>query len=83
LREIIKKKVISVKARVVRNIKSKLARYENARLLAMSFLDTTVSFVTSLITYISDTHQMLIFVDFASDASWQLVSQFVEHIFWN
>ena len=50
-------------------------------LVAVACLDKTVSFVTTLLTFISDTHQDLTDADFPEEASWQLGTQLVNHIF--
>ena len=62
LRHITKRKMINIKAQV--------RSHETAILLAVSCLDSTCSFVTSLLSYISDTHQDLIDSEFSEEASW-------------
>ena len=81
LRDITKRKVSNIKAQIKKNIFSRLCSYETGMLLFVTCLDATVYFVTTLLNFISDTHQDLTDTDFSDDASWQLVTQLVNNIF--
>lgn len=81
LRELIKIKMVNIKAQVRSNIQNRLGNHETAMLVAMTCLDSTVSFITRLLTYVSGTHQTLIDSSFSEEGSWQLITQLVNHIF--
>jgi len=70
LRDIVKRKMVNIEAQMRANTQSRLASHETTMLVAVAFLDGTVSFVTTLLTFISDTHQDLTDADFPEEASW-------------
>ena len=72
---------MNVKQQIERNIATRLSRHSAARSLATSCLDSTCTFVTSLLSYISETHDLLTVSGFSVDSSWQLVTQLVDHVF--
>ena len=81
LKEVLRRKMVNVNKQVLKNINSKLSSYPAAKALATSCLDATYSFVTSLMTYISETHDVLVASGFNVESSWQLVTQLIDHIF--
>jgi len=56
LRDIIKRKMSSIKSQIKTHIFSRLGSYETGIFLAVTCLNETVSFVITLLTLISDTH---------------------------
>ena len=74
LRDIAKRKMVNIKAQIRSNIQNHLGNYETATMIAIICLDSTSSFVTTILSFISDTHQELTDSDFSEEASWQLVT---------
>ena len=70
-----------MKAHISTNIKTRLASQEISNLVAQVCLGSTISFITSLITYILDTNLMLANDEFSIDSSWQLVTQLADYVF--
>ena len=81
LRDIIKRKMVNIKAQIRSSIHNRLGSHETTMLLDDSCLDSTCSFVTRLLSYISDTHQDLTDSDFSEEVSWQFLTQLVNHVF--
>ena len=81
LRDIVKRKMVNIKARIRTNISNWLNSYDMKIMSTITCLDITVSFVTARLTFISDTHQDLTDAEFSDDGSWQLVTHLVNHIF--
>ena len=59
LRDIVKRKTANIKAQIRTNIFNCLGSYNMTMMLDISFLDRTVSSITTLFIFISDTHQDL------------------------
>ena len=83
LKDLIKRKMVNMKAQVRSNIQNRLGNHETTMLIAMTCLDSTVSFITNLPTYVSDIHQTLIDSSFSEEGSWQIITQLVNHTFAN
>ena len=81
LRNIIKRKMINIKTQIRTNIQNCLGSHETVMMMTITCLDSTVTFITSLLYFITDTHHDLTYSGFTEDASWQLVSQLANHIF--
>lgn len=69
------------KAQVMANIDFRLSNHPVGRSLAIACLESTITFVNSLSTWISDTHLRLTSHGYSTDLSWQLVTQVIHHIF--
>jgi len=83
LRYIIKRKMIKIKAQVRFNIQNSHRSHETTMLLAVTCLYSTCSFMTSLISYISDTYQDLADSKLSEEVSWKIATQLVNYIFAN
>ena len=71
----------NVKQQIACNIAHRLAGYPLASSVDDYCLDDLSSFVTALISWISDTHLELTTHGYDDALSWQLVTQVVYHIF--
>ena len=73
----------NVKAQISTNIKLRLGNHSVGYSLAIACLESTISFINSLSSWISDTHFRLTSHGYADELSWQLITQVIYHIFTN
>ena len=81
IRDRLRKQIPNIKAQVLANINIRLANHPVGRSLATICLESTITFVNTLATWISDTHLRLTSHGYSSELSWQLVTQVVHHVF--
>ena len=72
-----------VRSRLEAVISERLSSHEEAQSLARQLLSDTISFVTAMNRFISETHLRLENAGFGTDRSWQLVSKLVHRLFSN
>ena len=70
LKDLIKREMVNTRANVRSNIQNRLGNHETIILVIMTCLDSIVSFLTSLLAYVSDTHQTLTDSSFSEEGSW-------------
>ena len=57
LMDLLRRKMLNIRDQIRSNIQNRLSNHETEILVVMTCLNRTVSFVTNLLTYISDPHQ--------------------------
>ena len=70
-----------IRSRLESIIDEKLSSHAEAHGLALQLLSDTISFITALCRFISDTHRRLEMAGFDVSSSWNLVSKLVHRIF--
>ena len=81
IRDRLRKQISNIKSQVQANINFWLSNHPVGRALAVSCLEATISFINSLSTWITDTHQRLTSHGYSSGLSWQLVTQVIYYVF--
>ena len=81
MRNRIEEQIPNIREQVISNIDIRLANHPVGRSLAVACLNSTISFVNILSTWITDTHSKLTSHGYSVELSWQLVTQVVYHVF--
>ena len=81
IKDRLRKQLPNLKAQVMANINFRLGEHPVGHSLAVACLESTVSFINTLMSWVTDTHQRLTSHGYSSELSWQLVTQVLYHVF--
>ena len=81
IKDRLRKQLPNLKAQILANINVRLSGHPVGHSLAVSCLESSMSFVNALIGWITDTYLRLTSHGYSSGLCWQLITQVLHHIF--
>ena len=81
IKDRLKKQIPNIKAQIMSNIGIRLADHPVGYSVAVACLEATVSFLNTLISWVSETNQRLTSHGYSADLSWKLITQVLYHVF--
>ena len=81
IKDCLKKQIPNIKAQIQTNIGVRLSNHPVGYSVAVACLEATITFLNTLISWISDTNLRLTSHGDSKDLSWKLITQVIYHIF--